>query len=617
MNNAYNQINNIDSPIEINMDLGIEGTVMTASANITITGDISGFTSPKVVLLISKFTTNSSADYVNRVVAYHNPINLSVSEIGESTTETAEFTLDPDWNLADVNAVCLVQSWTGTKNILQAASTGFTGTMPLMYSNITEGPANLTVNFTDNSLPQGGIEGWEWDFDGDGTFDSTEQNPTYTYTEPGVYDVILKIFNGTEYVETTFSEYITVVEPGVPFSGPICGEWIAANNPYVIDDAVTLEENSSLVINPGTEIILDNSAFKIYGTFTANSDADNRIRFISNSSWNGIRVIGEAASAEFSNCLFKNATDAAISIENNPEVTISDCQFTENIADAKAAAIDIINSNNVTITRNMINNNVSDSGPAAIKCTGASASIYNNIIVNNTAKYSTFSFMNDSNPSVVNNTIAGNTAETGMMMLFNSSPIFINNILRDELANITNINSSPEFSYNNISGGADGTGNIDVDPMFVGADNYMLATDSPCIDAGNPAAEYNDLDGTTNDMGAWGGPNAFTSQPVSAEEDLEEVLTGNISFYPNPFNLNSSTKSAATISFDKAIVDENSSIEIYNIKGQIVKSFHVDHATNVIWNGKDMNNKTLPSGVYFIKLSSSKGDFSSKAMLIK
>ena len=617
MNSAYNQINNIDSPIDIDMELGIEGTVMSASANITITGDISGYTSPKVVLLISKFTTNSSADYVNRVIAYQNPINLSVSEIGESTIETAEFTLDPDWNLADVNAVCLVQSWTGTKNILQAASTGFTGTMPLMYSNITEGPANLTVNFFDNSLPQGEIESWEWDFDGDGAFDSTEQNPTYTYTEPGVYDITLRIFDGAEYAETTFSEFITVVEPGTPFSGPVCGEWSAANNPYVIDDAIVLEENSDLIINPGTEIILDDSAFKIYGNLTANAEADNRIRFISNSFWSGIRVIGETATAEFSNCLFKNATESAVSIENGPVVTISDCQFTENDADAKAAAIDIINSNDVTIIRNMINNNNSSTGPAAIKCTSASASIYNNIIVNNTAKYSSFSFKNNSTPLVVNNTIANNTAETATMMLFNSTPVFMNNIIRDEIASIININSSPEFTYNNISGGADGIGNIDVDPMFVDIESYMLATGSPCVDAGNPDAEYNDLDGTTNDMGAWGGPNAFTAQPVSADEDWEEIINSNISFYPNPFNLNSSTKSAATISFDKALVGDNSSIEIFNIKGQKVKSFQVEHKINIIWNGKDMNNKILPSGIYFIKLSSSKGNYSSKVMLIK
>ncbi|MFC1481860.1 right-handed parallel beta-helix repeat-containing protein, partial [Candidatus Neomarinimicrobiota bacterium] len=36
--------------------------------------------------------------------------------------------------------------------------------------------------------------------------------------------------------------------------------------------------------------------------------------------------------------------------------------------------------------------------------------------------------------------------------------------------------------------------------------NYRLADGSPGIDAGNPEPRYNDLDGTRNDMGAYGGP---------------------------------------------------------------------------------------------------------------
>ena len=44
--------------------------------------------------------------------------------------------------------------------------------------------------------------------------------------------------------------------------------------------------------------------------------------------------------------------------------------------------------------------------------------------------------------------------------------------------------------------------------MFVDAENgdYRLQPGSPCIDAGNPAAVYNDVDGSRNDMGAYGGP---------------------------------------------------------------------------------------------------------------
>ncbi|MBL0062307.1 MAG: hypothetical protein IPP40_12685 [bacterium] len=29
---------------------------------------------------------------------------------------------------------------------------------------------------------------------------------------------------------------------------------------------------------------------------------------------------------------------------------------------------------------------------------------------------------------------------------------------------------------------------------------------SPCVNGGHPDVQYNDLDGSRNDMGAWGGP---------------------------------------------------------------------------------------------------------------
>ncbi|RKY11274.1 MAG: hypothetical protein DRP82_07660, partial [Planctomycetota bacterium] len=51
----------------------------------------------------------------------------------------------------------------------------------------TQGTAPLTVNFADKST--GSPTSWEWDFNNDGTVDSTDQNPTYTYNDPGWYTV--------------------------------------------------------------------------------------------------------------------------------------------------------------------------------------------------------------------------------------------------------------------------------------------------------------------------------------------------------------------------------------------------------------------------------------------
>ncbi|MBW8041499.1 MAG: right-handed parallel beta-helix repeat-containing protein [Planctomycetes bacterium] len=67
-----------------------------------------------------------------------------------------------------------------------------------------------------------------------------------------------------------------------------------------------------------------------------------------------------------------------------------------------------------------------------------------------------------------------------------------------------------------LSGGLGGTGNIGDDPLFVDADgadnvvgteddNVHLLEGSPCIDTGHPAVQYQDIDGSRNDMGAYGG----------------------------------------------------------------------------------------------------------------
>jgi len=77
--------------------------------------------------------------------------------------------------------------------------------------------------------------------------------------------------------------------------------------------------------------------------------------------------------------------------------------------------------------------------------------------------------------------------------------------------------STITVTYSCVEGGWEGEGNIDSDPMFVHPwdgswADLRLLPGSPCIDAGNPDAAYNDaclppgLGGERCDMGAYGGP---------------------------------------------------------------------------------------------------------------
>jgi PKD repeat protein len=73
----------------------------------------------------------------------------------------------------------------------------------------------LNVQFTDLSTGDG-ITNWAWDFDSDGTVDSTAQNPTWNYTNAGTYTVSLTVTNAGGSNTKTKNNYITANEATVP-----------------------------------------------------------------------------------------------------------------------------------------------------------------------------------------------------------------------------------------------------------------------------------------------------------------------------------------------------------------------------------------------------------------
>jgi PKD repeat protein len=74
----------------------------------------------------------------------------------------------------------------------------------------TSGVAPLTVQFTDAS--SGIVSSWQWDFDNDGTVDSTEQSPSHTYESAGNYTVTLAVSNAGGSDSEVKADYISVTE---------------------------------------------------------------------------------------------------------------------------------------------------------------------------------------------------------------------------------------------------------------------------------------------------------------------------------------------------------------------------------------------------------------------
>lgn len=73
-------------------------------------------------------------------------------------------------------------------------------------SNVTEGCATLTIRFTDQSTNN--PDSWAWDF-GNGQL-SDQQNPTVSYSQPGVYTVRLTVRNARGVDGVVKTNYITV-----------------------------------------------------------------------------------------------------------------------------------------------------------------------------------------------------------------------------------------------------------------------------------------------------------------------------------------------------------------------------------------------------------------------
>ncbi len=153
-------------------------------------------------------------------------------------------------------------------------------------------------------------------------------------------------------------------------------------------------------------------------------------------------------------------------------------------------------------------NNTVDNGVAVIDCEGGSKMILENSLILQNSNEMAIHVLR-SGGKVINNTfIDVNNSGTVLLWMYECPSMLVeNNILVG--GNLLNF-GIPEgvVNYNMSPNPVNGVGNIVDFPVFSDPsnNNFKLLACSPGVDAGNPNKEANDLDGTRNDMGYFGGP---------------------------------------------------------------------------------------------------------------
>jgi len=107
----------------------------------------------------------------------------------------------------------------------------------------------------------------------------------------------------------------------------------------------------------------------------------------------------------------------------------------------------------------------------------------------------------------------------------------------------------------------------------------------------------------------------FTLMPVAnPEEPIIPNITALTSVFPNPF------KNSVSLNYSLRKGNEVN-IGIYNVKGQLIRSLVSDWnkagTYTIVWDGRDGNSKSVPAGIYFVRMQTDRQTFTKKLLLVQ
>lgn len=274
-------------------------------------------------------------------------------------------------------------------------------------------------------------------------------------------------------------------------SGNISGLLKKSAGPFLVTDYLFVEADDTLIIEPGVRFYFkDGVSFHVSGKIEAIATPEQPIVFTAFlNDWQGIQIVTPTDKSEFKFCVFEKVYLP----QDNP---------------LKYGAIRIDNAEAEFTNCTFQNNYVQYGGGMAIEA--SDVLIQNCIFYNNEAVVYGGAVLSDrSSNKIINNTFFRNYCINyggGIVLVDPVNEEIQNNIFYDNhsylgdprIEIVSGDSSNVVEQYNFLAFG-------NMNPLFISATDLHLQANSPCIDAGNPDPQYNDVNGTRNDQGAYGG----------------------------------------------------------------------------------------------------------------
>ncbi len=306
---------------------------------------------------------------------------------------------------------------------------------------------------------------------------------------------ITNVFLATIFIGVACSntDPITNGQPSVftEIGGSISGVLEFRNSPFHVIESLLVEADCTLTIEPKVRLLFsDSTMLLVEGGLICAGDSGRATEFTAfENQWWGIKFVNSNFVSKMRFCKIEKVK---LQTKNS----------------LKTCAIEVINSQ-LTLQNSVIRNNSSIVG-GGLYAEGSQVTITNNIFRNNSAEnFGGALLCSGSQSDIINNTFYENRSSN-----FGGGLVLINPLLADVQNNIflqnSNLTGDPRISLlpNSATGLVEQFNFLDPGAFspFVSSQDLHLRAGSVAIDAGNPASQFNDFDGTRNDQGAYGGP---------------------------------------------------------------------------------------------------------------